>query len=147
MKNMRRALAAAGVCALALGSGHAAAHATARASAAAQSCNAAGCVSVGPEESGCAADDNVGVVGHADGDGAHLELFYSPACKANWARLSGAPAGTEFCVVSENPAGDQQQCDTEDAGDTYTWTNMVDGTYTAYAYMVFPDGIYYTPSV
>ncbi|MFF7146216.1 DUF2690 domain-containing protein [Streptomyces sp. SID2888] len=123
---MRKQLAAAGLgLALALG-GIAVAPAADAATTA--GCTGASCYGKDPDAMGCGGDAYTA----ASVNTAHglVEIRYSPVCKANWARISNAPAGTWFWVQNSN--GQEQQFYLP-SGYTSGWTYMVDGTVKARA--------------
>ncbi|MEV6979019.1 DUF2690 domain-containing protein [Kitasatospora sp. NPDC093806] len=62
-------------------------------------CSGLSCFGLDPVNAGCGADAyTVESVGSAKGT---IELRYSPSCKANWARISGASAGQWFSVQDD----------------------------------------------
>ncbi|MFB8204179.1 DUF2690 domain-containing protein [Kitasatospora purpeofusca] len=89
-------------------------------------CSALSCYALDPVDAGCGADAyTVEAVSSAKGT---IELRYSPSCRANWARISGASAGQWFYA--------------QDANNWYAWWrttgttgygNMVDGSGSARA--------------
>ncbi|WP_406085941.1 DUF2690 domain-containing protein [Kitasatospora purpeofusca] len=63
-------------------------------------CSGLSCFGLDPANTGCSADGyTVESVGSTKGT---IELRYSPSCKANWARISGASAGQWFSVQDDN---------------------------------------------
>lgn len=92
--------------------------------------NGAGWAGKDPSVQGCAADGyTVQLVGVDPlGSMAGLELRYSPACNANWARLTArsyTPAWVSLCVVNDANRGDIQ-C-TGSVRNGYLWSPMMDG--------------------
>ncbi|GLW56851.1 DUF2690 domain-containing protein [Kitasatospora phosalacinea] len=94
-------------------------------------CTASACNGRDPVASHCD-DDGKLVESRTLGgaSGAKVQLFYSAACKANWARSVDAPDGGAVLVTSRN--GRKYVRDTDDAK-KYVWTPMVDGTVAAQA--------------
>jgi hypothetical protein len=104
--------------------------------ASAAGCYAASCEGKDPSTLGCAADAyTVAVVyddrlGYIEG----LELRYSPACRANWARLSARsyyPAWVSISVV--NDANRNNFKTTGSFRNSYRWSPMMDGSKRVFA--------------
>lgn len=99
--------------------------------AAAATCRGASCNGKDPVQTGC--DDDGKLVEsepYAADRTIKVELFYSAACKANWARSVGAPDGGAVLVINKN--GTKYVRNTNGAK-RYVWTPMVDGTVKAQA--------------
>ncbi|MFI5915376.1 DUF2690 domain-containing protein [Dactylosporangium sp. NPDC051541] len=93
-------------------------------------CNGASCAGKDPSAQGCATDGYTVQLVDASplGTWAGLELRYSPACNANWARLSAQSyngAWVSLCVVNDANRADIQ-C-TGSVRNGYLWSPMIDG--------------------
>ncbi|GIH06416.1 hypothetical protein Rhe02_44830 [Rhizocola hellebori] len=93
-------------------------------------CNGATCAGRDPSNMGCATDGyTVQLVGVDPlGVWEGLELRYSPACNANWARLTAQSyygAWVSLCVVNDANRNDIQCLAAVRNG--YLWSPMIDG--------------------
>ncbi|MGW7582393.1 DUF2690 domain-containing protein [Kitasatospora sp. NPDC054768] len=96
---LARALVGVAVAATALG-GLAAPTASAATPRVTAGCYGSSCNGQDPVDMGCSPDAYT--VESVDSAKGTIELRYSPSCKANWARISGASNGQEFYVYNES---------------------------------------------
>jgi len=99
--------------------------------AAAAGCRGSSCTGKDPVAQGCD-DDGRLVESKPYGSDASIkiQLFYSAACRANWARSVDAPDGGAVLVANRNG---QKQVKNTNGAKTYVWTAMVDGSVAAHA--------------
>lgn len=99
-------------------------------------CYGASCAGKDPSAMGCAPDAYTVHVVFVDRLGRYegLELRYSPACNANWARLSAQVyygAWVSMCVVNDANRNDLH-C-TGSFRNSYRWSPMIDGSKRVFA--------------
>ncbi|MFB7470068.1 DUF2690 domain-containing protein [Kitasatospora sp. NPDC056184] len=129
MRHRRKTLAAAGLLLASALTGVTGTGAAAAAPAAVQAgCHGSGCTGQDPRAKGCDADART--VADAWFGNVRLQLRYSPACAANWAKIEPAPLWWHFWV--ENRNGERQDYRVG-WPDSSAYTNMVDGTVEARA--------------
>ncbi|NUQ97956.1 MAG: DUF2690 domain-containing protein [Streptomyces sp.] len=92
-------------------------------------CYGSSCDGKDPVQMGC--DSGAYTAASVSTPQGFVELRYSAACAANWARISNSSAGTWFYAQDCGNGYNQQYY--VPAGYTSGWTNMVDGTVTARA--------------
>jgi hypothetical protein len=106
--------------------------APAHASTPAPKCNGDGCYKLDPIWANCGYDastPNFSSGGSRQTPYGLIEIRYSLACHANWAKVSGAPVGDWFWVENRDTRGYlyESQAYSVPSGYSEGWTNMVDG--------------------
>ena len=99
-------------------------------------CYGSGCAGKDPSAMGCASDGYTVTYVFVDRLGymENLELRYSPACNANWSRLTARTynaAWVSMCVTNYNNRNDTQ-C-TGSFRNNYKWSPMIDGSKTVFS--------------